>query len=89
MSEMPCGITPSESDTVSAIEATSPPPLLPPLLVAVVDAIACAVSSYSSRVGWFDDEQAAVARTKLSKVMLFMEAFQQQAADQITRIRAV
>jgi hypothetical protein len=43
----PVGIVPSAIVTLSDIDATSPPP--PP--VAAVDAIACAVSSYSSRVG--------------------------------------
>src|SRR5262245_13722446 len=62
-------MAPSEIVTVSDIEATSPPPPLD----AVVDAIACAVSSYCSRVGGFDeDEQATRREPKVSQVMRFM-----------------
>jgi hypothetical protein len=68
--------------TLSDIEATSPPPPL----VAVVEAIACAVSSYCSRVGVFDEVHAASDRAKVIKGMRFMGNYlgrkQQQAADQ-------
>src|SRR5678815_5592090 len=69
MSEKPAGMAPREIETVSDIEATSPPPPLD----AVVEAIACAVSSYCSRVGGFDEEVQATSRDpKVSQVMRFM-----------------
>src|SRR5262245_12506968 len=68
-SEKPCGIVPREIATLSDIEATSPPPPLE----AVVEAIACAVSSYCSRVGGVDEEVQATRRDpKVSQVMRFM-----------------
>src|SRR5678815_464795 len=69
MSEKPAGMAPREIETVSDIDATSPPPPLD----AVVEAIACAVSSYCSRVGGFDEEVQATSRDpKVSQVMRFM-----------------
>src|SRR5215468_2660239 len=67
--------------TLSVIEPTSPPPPL----VAVVEAMACAVSSYCARVGVLDDEHAAMDRARGSNVMRFMgvpRLRDQQAADQ-------
>jgi hypothetical protein len=53
--------------TLSVMEAMSPPPPL----VAVVEAMACAVSSYCSRVGVFE-VQAARDRANVIKGMRFM-----------------
>src|SRR4051812_32966632 len=64
----PVGMVPCAMVTLSAIEPTSPPP--PP--VAVVEAMACAVSSYCARVGVLDDVHAANDRTRGSNAMRFM-----------------
>src|SRR5262245_43044596 len=62
--------------TVSVMEATSPPPPLG----AVADAIACAVSSYCSRVGGLDeDEQATSEEPRMIQVMRFMGAGESKA----------
>src|SRR5215468_3824411 len=68
MAVKPVGMAPCAMVTLSVMEEMSPPPPL----VAVVEAMACAVSSYCARVGVFDEVQAASERANVIKGMRFI-----------------